>query len=236
MRLLRSLRSLAMTDDTNFMFDELDNKNSAFAGGARPAGAMPPKTEDIFSEVDKIVKPEALRPRDNNLPPAIGTVIPAEESWLKNKKMIFGLMLGALIIVIGGGYFSFRLMIDKTAPVSTEIKKEEANNDKTAPKVTAPAADETNNASNQLSQPAVGLPADSDRDGLTDEEEIRLGINSNNPDSDSDGLTDREEVKVYKTDPLKADTDGDGFKDGDEIKSNYNPKGEGKLYEIDKSI
>jgi len=51
-------------------------------------------------------------------------------------------------------------------------------------------------------------------------------------DTDNDGLFDREEVEVYKTDPLNFDTDGDGFLDGDEVKAGYNPKGEGKLYEV----
>ncbi|MFA6306610.1 MAG: hypothetical protein WCV70_02075 [Patescibacteria group bacterium] len=216
------------------MFDELD-KNAASGSGVRPAGQTPPKTEDIFSEVDKIVKPEALRPRDINLPPAIGTVIPAEDGWLKNKKIIFGLILGVLIIVFGGGYLGLRLMAKKTAPANLEVNKE-VNNDQLTPEVTAPATGEINNAANQLNQPIVAQPVDSDSDGLTDEEEVGLGINSNNPDSDSDGLTDREEVKVYKTDPLKADTDGDGFKDGAEVKNNYNPNGQGRLYEIDKSI
>jgi len=45
-------------------------------------------------------------------------------------------------------------------------------------------------------------------------------------------LTDREEVKVYQTDPLNSDTDGDGYKDGEEIAGDYNPKGQGKLLEI----
>jgi len=48
-------------------------------------------------------------------------------------------------------------------------------------------------------------------------------------DSDSDGLTDTEELKIYGTDPKKADTDGDGYSDGDEVKNGYNPLGEGKL-------
>ena len=48
-------------------------------------------------------------------------------------------------------------------------------------------------------------------------------------DSDNDGLTDVEELKVYGTDPKRADTDGDGYLDGDEIKNGYNPLGEGKL-------
>ncbi|MEK6711271.1 MAG: hypothetical protein AABZ64_11915, partial [Nitrospinota bacterium] len=37
-------------------------------------------------------------------------------------------------------------------------------------------------------------------------------------DSDGDGLTDLEEVRVHKTHPNKADTDGDGLPDGDEVK------------------
>lgn len=48
-------------------------------------------------------------------------------------------------------------------------------------------------------------------------------------DTDKDGLTDEEEITIYKTNPNNPDTDGDGFKDGDEVKSGYNPNGEGKI-------
>lgn len=41
-------------------------------------------------------------------------------------------------------------------------------------------------------------------------------------DSDKDGLTDDQE-KEKGTDPQKADTDGDGFLDGQEAKNGYNP-------------
>jgi hypothetical protein len=47
-------------------------------------------------------------------------------------------------------------------------------------------------------------------------------------DSDKDGLTDVEEVK-YKTDPLNSDTDGDSYLDGSEVKGGYNPLGDGKI-------
>lgn len=63
----------------------------------------------------------------------------------------------------------------------------------------------------------AGLPKDSDGDGLTDEEEVKLGTDPFNKDSDSDGLTDGDEVKIYKTDPLNSDTDFDGLKDGEEV-------------------
>ena len=64
---------------------------------------------------------------------------------------------------------------------------------------------------------AVGLPKDSDGDGLTDEEEAKLGTDPFNKDTDGDGLTDGDEVKVYKTNPLNPDTDFDGLKDGAEV-------------------
>ncbi|HNX33773.1 MAG TPA: outer membrane beta-barrel protein [Kiritimatiellia bacterium] len=63
----------------------------------------------------------------------------------------------------------------------------------------------------------TGLPKDSDGDGLTDDEEAKLGTDPFNKDTDGDGLTDGDEVKVYKTNPLNADTDFDGLKDGQEV-------------------
>jgi len=58
---------------------------------------------------------------------------------------------------------------------------------------------------------------DSDGDGLTDEAEIALGTNPNNPDTDGDGLTDGQEVNDYHTDPLNPDSDNDGISDFDEV-------------------
>lgn len=53
-------------------------------------------------------------------------------------------------------------------------------------------------------------------------------------DSDGDGLNDQQETSVYYTDPQKADTDGDGFNDGEEIKSGHSPhKTKKKLHETD---
>lgn len=63
---------------------------------------------------------------------------------------------------------------------------------------------------------------DTDGDGIPDEEEIRLGMNPNNPvdallDQDHDGLTDRDEY-LRGTNPKLADSDGDGLSDGDEVR------------------
>jgi outer membrane protein OmpA-like peptidoglycan-associated protein len=65
---------------------------------------------------------------------------------------------------------------------------------------------------------AKGRRADTDRDGLyDDEEEEKYGTNPENPDTDNDGLRDGEEVKTYNTDPKNPDTDNDTLKDGDEV-------------------
>ena len=64
---------------------------------------------------------------------------------------------------------------------------------------------------------AVVAPVDSDGDGLTDDEELRLGTDPHNWDTDGDGLSDGDEVKTHKTNPLNPDTDGDGLKDGEEV-------------------
>ena len=63
----------------------------------------------------------------------------------------------------------------------------------------------------------TGGMIDTDGDGLSDEKELELGTEPNNPDTDNDGLTDGEEVNKYKTDPLNPDTDYDALLDGAEV-------------------
>jgi hypothetical protein len=63
---------------------------------------------------------------------------------------------------------------------------------------------------------------DSDDDGLTDEFELSIGSDLNNPDTDGDGLDDGEEIELG-ADPLVTDTDGDGFDDGEEVDDGTNP-------------
>lgn len=59
---------------------------------------------------------------------------------------------------------------------------------------------------------------DSDKDGLSDGDEINKYLTSPlRIDTDSDGLSDGEEVLTYRTNPLVADTDGDGLSDGVEV-------------------
>jgi len=67
------------------------------------------------------------------------------------------------------------------------------------------------------------MAKDSDGDGLSDEEETKLGTDPFNPDTDGDGLLDGEEVEQYKTNPRDPDTDGGGIKDGVEVKNGADP-------------
>ena len=64
---------------------------------------------------------------------------------------------------------------------------------------------------------------DSDLDGLTNDEEKKLGTDPEKSDTDNDGLLDKDEINIYKTDPLKADTDGDGKTDGYEARHRTDP-------------
>ena len=70
---------------------------------------------------------------------------------------------------------------------------------------------------------AVAGQQDSDGDGLTNQPELELGTDPNNPDTDGDGLLDGVEVFQTGTNPLIADTDGDGINDGQELQLKTNP-------------
>ena len=66
------------------------------------------------------------------------------------------------------------------------------------------------------SAPSGAAGFDLDLDGISDDEEVRRGLDPLCEDSDGDRLSDAEETQ-WDTDPLRADTDGDGLTDGDEV-------------------
>lgn len=71
--------------------------------------------------------------------------------------------------------------------------------------------------------------ADTDVDGLFDDEEAVLGTDPEDADSDDDGLSDGDEVRMQLLrgddcpDPLVADSDGDGLLDGEEVALGTDP-------------
>ncbi|MBN2163075.1 MAG: hypothetical protein JXR25_14290 [Pontiellaceae bacterium] len=62
-----------------------------------------------------------------------------------------------------------------------------------------------------------GADGDMDSDNLTNLEEFTLGTSPISADSDNDGLSDDEEANTYITNPLDDDSDDDGLSDGDEV-------------------
>lgn len=64
---------------------------------------------------------------------------------------------------------------------------------------------------------------DPDEDGINNRDEIDLGTNPLSSDTDRDNLTDYEELYQYHTDPLLEDTDGDGLTDYDDVKLGFSP-------------
>ncbi|KKW01831.1 MAG: LPXTG-domain-containing protein cell wall anchor domain, nonfunctional [Parcubacteria group bacterium GW2011_GWC2_49_9] len=110
---------------------------------------------------------------------------------------------------------------------------------------------EAGNVASYIEITADTRPADTDRDGLPDDQEEPHGTDVHNPDTDADGWLDGDEVangsdptkldtdgdglgdlnefSLYRTDVNKADTDSDGFDDRTEIDTGFDPLGPGKV-------
>ncbi len=209
----------------------------------KPASPQQNQVEDILAGSDDLepepVKPAAFQPKQ---PEAGAGEVEQKNAGLDNSseklKKMFALIVIICVVILFGvlGFWGYNKFVNQP---ETEINEGAASNE---PEITntGEQTKENEQAAKQTDVPAVQPPAaeetplDTDKDGLSDEEERALGTNINQVDSDGDGLFDLEEVKVYKTDPLNPDTDGDGFLDGAEVKDGYNPNGAGKLYEIEK--
>ena len=186
------------------------------------------EVEDILSSVE----PEAkkVKPQPHEFDQAVPAQAPYPETPKKSRKWLFiiiSIFLIFFIIILAGALVTRWLQAPTNQYFSddTEITPQAAvEYSEAAPYVPAPMDDQ-----------AERLP-DSDNDGLSDEDEAKLGTNVNNSDTDNDGLTDGDEVRFYSSDPLDSDTDGDGFLDGEELKAGFDPNGPGKLLNFQKAL
>jgi hypothetical protein len=193
---------------------------------------------DIFAEIpsEKTAPPA---PKAPGIQPAT-TPLPVGESGVILERAPFGkkwVAIGVLAVLIlaGGAWFLFfrkggAPQQEAPAPAPAGEPAPVVEQPPTPEPVLAPAPEEQPVPPPEVAPPPP--PADSDGDGLPDDEEARLGTDPQVVDSDADGLSDREEVFVYGTDPLNPDTDGDTYKDGGEVQNGYDPKGPGRLLQL----
>lgn len=76
------------------------------------------------------------------------------------------------------------------------------------------------------------ISLDADGDGLNHDVELSYGTSPTLADTDGDGLADNQEIQLYGTSPTLADTDGDGLSDGQEVliySTNPNQSNKGDL-------
>src|SRR3989339_679701 len=134
--------------------------------------------EDIFADIEKA---DTLKIKNTQ------NGFKKEEDVSNNKKesikkILFLLSFLIIFILIIGGFFLAYKLVFNNKQEEQQIPFEDLKKE------------------NEIIESSKAL-LDTDQDGLTDEEELGLGLNINKNDSDDDGLFDREELRVYKTDP-----------------------------------
>jgi len=210
-----------------------------------------PGTEDIFADTDTaldktkvsaVVPPVAPLVKSSTMAGPLEplTKLPddQEEESHGGKKI---LTIGLAVVVLGllglVGYYAYSKFLPSGVSLPNlnlgALPEKDLNANQNVNQVTGNENQNLNQETNdnQNFNQTAGL--DSDGDGLTDEEEKDFyGTDPLESDSDGDGLFDKEEAKIYETNPLDPDTDHDGYIDGDEVHQGYNPRGSGKLLDL----
>lgn len=184
---------------------------------------LPIQPPDIFSDVDPLKKTASAGSSLNSsssMPQQHASSGVAHGSGHRSVLPMIGVGVLGLLAITGVVYMLF-FREGSEQPSDTLSPEQQVPIEQAQPEQQAPIQIPNN------------IPLDSDGDGLTNEAEVgQYGTDPQLTDSDGDGLSDREEIIIYATDPRKVDTDGDTFSDGSEVKNGYNPKGEGRLFDI----
>ena len=223
------------------MFDDQQQPNQN-PKPTSPLTPQLPKVDDMFSRTDPTVAGQNVKipvqpGQASQMKP---TSLPDEDlyggnSIFSNKVLLLEILGLFLIIFIGGGFLIYNIFLksDGSAINTNSDNNQPVTNNQV--NTNQPVDNNSNDDQNQNNQNIEPVKIeDADGDGLTDNEEKKLGTDYKNTDTDSDGLNDRAEVYIYNTDPLNPDTDGDGYKDGQEVINNYDPTrpGSARLYQI----
>lgn len=202
-----------------------------------PAPAKPvEEPKDMFEEVEKGPTPAPAVSLDQvpttlNKKQQITGTEPGSEGSKISGKIIF--IVVAVIIVVAlaaGAYYYFQMRSDRVDEVMPEQEI-----DQTEQQAEEEPAELPDSTIIEPEQPTAA-ELDSDKDGLTDQEENELGTNPFLKDTDNDNLFDFEEVETYNTDPLNPDSDNDTYLDGEEVTNGFNPLGPGKLFDLEEEI
>ncbi|MBI5222515.1 MAG: hypothetical protein HY980_03395 [Candidatus Magasanikbacteria bacterium] len=155
--------------------------------------------------------------------------------FLRNKRLLFGLIIAGFLIVVGliSWYYVWQARKQMVAPVITAPTEQ--------PKEEQPAPVEENTEEPMMEEP-IAEAATSTEEAV--EEPVSLGpqplqfptiLLMNSSDIDSDSLTDLEE-ELFGIDSGTWDTDGDGYYDGQEVFNLYNPAGVAPMKIIDSGL
>lgn len=215
-----------------------------------PTGDINKEPEDILAGVDEVPKNVPFSPEKSSqfsvnkptlkenepVPPPMPSK-EIESTGGAKKFIIIAIIVVVIIAVVFGIWYWFSTKTVSSLDTIEEGENliiEEETEIKVSPTtgINSPVIPGVTETETNLPQENMPADLDTDGDGLTDEEEAELRTNPDKVDTDDDGLFDKEEVRVYKTDPRNPDTDGDGYLDGAEVKSGYNPRGPGKLLQI----
>ncbi|MDD5342438.1 MAG: hypothetical protein PHH01_04465 [Patescibacteria group bacterium] len=197
--------------------------------------------EDIFAEVEPTPKGSKASQSVSKRAPYQAPVSRPPKSSLSSGPKYLIIIVGVAVIIglLAVGYFWWQNQKNDNQNNSTPVNTNQTNANSNQSVNTNQNTNTSSNANSNRNATATNTNTanppsnDLDRDGLTNDEEKKLGTDEESSDTDGDGLSDYQEVNIYKSNPLDSDTDKDGRSDGDEVTNGYNPAGEGKLFDFD---
>ena len=193
--------------------------------------------KEIEEFLSQTAKKDSAKMDDKNIPPPIAPSSSNVDRNIRPRRLaivVIVLLLFITVIFLSLWYFltGGRNRIIITPPTGSPLSSSMPTSGISTP---SPSTD-------------ILMQTDSDGDGLTDAQEIKLGTDPFNADTDGDGYTDKQEIdsgydplvsggkldsdrdgladpdeKCWGTDPHNPDTDGDGYLDGQEVVNGYDP-------------